>query len=169
MANEAWALASVVVVTILLILWCVRTLTPYSSGLLNLPSAGVPLDIHDIMTLFEQDVPRTSFVVIYELFPFDTSDARYLQIKSLENKYWACYRIFHDAFIKTPNFTSQMMDAMNEIEECMHTLDDLMMQYNSLRRVSFEEFRTCSSQVYDTFDEIRRMRQGQLKGYTFHS
>jgi len=169
MANEVWAFLSAAVVIVLLILWYIRTIAPISSGLSKISSAckanGVSLDIHDIITLFEQDVPRYSFVVIYELFPFDTNDARFLQIKSLETKYWTCYRTFHDEFVNTQCFTNEMMQSLVDIEECMHTLDDLMMQYNTMRRVSFDEFRTCASQVYDTIDELRRIHQGQLKGF----
>lgn len=140
------------------------------------PSAPTSTDL-EIITLLRQDIARVTFVELYQRFPFDTRDSKYLDIQALERQYAKAVHLFvyywneasHLATsmgAQTPTYAPEMFTHMQEIEDCLKHLNDTMMMYCNVESDAMRTFETYSESVHDWFRDLRRRNQGVIKGFT---
>ena len=124
-------------------------------------------------TILRQELPRYSFVVLYERFPFEVQDEQFIQIQKLEDEYSTCVNEFVLAYTKTvdPNQSdtvrlpnrSALMAHINRMTELLRALYDKMSEYTHLKSDDMQRFQNYSEEVYKWFDDLRRVHQSNLR------
>jgi hypothetical protein len=118
------------------------------------------------LSMLSNDIVQVSFRKLYEVFPFDVSDNRYVAIRKLEHVYCLHVNIIRQELNSRPNnkhISARMVGAVKELEECLDEIEDKMMQYRHVEAPDFQEFKHMANDIQSWFDDLRRLHQGQLR------
>lgn len=120
------------------------------------------------VTLLRQDIPRYTFVELYQRFPFDCADRKYHEIKNLERLYSSAVHQFlyfwNESIQHQSSYAPEMLTHMDKIEDHLNQLYDIMIQYCHVESDGMQRFETYSESVREWFGDIRRRNQGARKG-----
>jgi len=159
MHEGLWTLSSVVIILSLLVWFLHRqslqSLTKFEE-----------LDLAHYQTLLQQDIPRNSFVLLYDSrFPFDTTDSQYQVIKQLEHTYSQSVRGFLIEWSaeQTQNHHQKIIGHVDELTDMLQSIYDLLEKYVPIESDDMDSFQECAEELYDWFDEIRRVHQAHLR------
>ena len=159
MHEGLWTLSGVVIILSLLV-WFLHRQSLQSSTKFE------ELDLAHYQTLLQQDIPRNSFVLLYEgRFPFDTTDTQYQVIKQLEHKYSQSVREFLIEWNveQTAIHHQKIIGHVDELTDLLRSIYDLLEQYVPIESDDMDTFQECTEEMYDWFDEIRRVHQAHLR------
>lgn len=179
--DGTWTVVVFVIVALACLGWYV-----YQSSTQCLPRQSIH-ETDRMETILRQDIPRYSFINIYDRFPFDVTDPKLKCIQQLEKKYMSTV----DHFIRTwkssgqetpPNQTQpepnepsayiravrpQIQFALNntmfQITDLLNELYDVLIGYCDVKSENMLAFQDSCEDVYELFEDIRRLQQARIR------
>ena len=155
MTGEALGVVVASVVAIGLLIWYLHQRS------MNSLAVELDRDFNHCKTVMCQDLPRHSFVVLYQRFPFETSDMQFIELQRLEDDYSRAVADFLEAY--DTRETGLLMAQINRLTELLQALYDKMAAYTHVQSNDMETFQDYSEELYDWFDELRRTHQSNLR------
>lgn len=129
-------------------------------------AAQLTHDFSHYETILRQDLPRYSFVVLYRRFPFDTTDAQYTHIKTLEQDYSQSVTDFLAAYMAAAqgdDSQSVLMAHVNRLTELLQAIYDKMAEYMPVKSDDMEAFQEFAEELYTWFEDLRRLYHSKLR------
>src|SRR5579872_4857808 len=165
--HEAFWTVSAIVSIVGLLIWFL-----HNQSMQSLRTVKDVDSVH-FQTVLQQDIPRHSFLVLYDArFPFDTTDREYQSIKTLEREYSDAMRCFMtdwiafqtaDSVVSALERHEAVVARMNRVETLLDAIYDLLAKYMSVECDDMDTFQDSKEEVHEWFDEIRRMHQAQMR------